>query len=61
MEQRICKNKRCQRPLPDSWKYKYCEHCRTTRAKQVKDLGASALGLVVTVGGIVLSKGSSKK
>lgn len=29
MSQKLCKNKKCQRPLPEGYKYKYCEHCRS--------------------------------
>lgn len=36
MSQKLCKNKKCQRPLPEGYKYKYCEHCRSERAQQIK-------------------------
>lgn len=50
MEQGHCKNKKCQRILPDGYKYKYCENCRNERAKKVKDglkMGGAVLGLAV--------------
>ena len=50
MEQRHCKNKKCQRILPDRYKYKYCENCRNERAKKAKDglkMGGAVLGLAV--------------
>ena len=51
MSQKLCKNKKCQRPLPEGYKYKYCEHCRSERAQQIKRAGKAALGVVVMVGG----------
>ena len=60
MSQKLCKNKKCQRPLPEGYKYKYCEHCRSERAQQIKRAGKAALGVVVMVGGTavtVLTKG----
>lgn len=63
MSQKLCKNKKCQRPLPEGYKYKYCEHCRSERAQQIKRAGKAALGVVVMVGGTavtVLTKGKIK-
>lgn len=64
MSQKLCKNKKCQRPLPEGYKYKYCEHCRSERAQQIKRAGKAALGVVVMVGGTavtVLTKGKSTR
>lgn len=47
MNQKRCK--KCQRPLPDGYKYKYCENCRN---KQVDDVKT---GIKAFVGGIVLA------
>lgn len=55
MEQKNCKNKRCQRPLPEGYKHKYCENCRNEQAKQVKEVGKAALSLAVLVGGTVVT------
>jgi len=55
MEQKKCKNKKCQRPLPEGYKHKYCENCRNTQAKQVKEVGKAALSLAVLVGGTVVT------
>ncbi len=55
MSQKLCKNKKCQRPLPEGYKYKYCEHCRSERAQQIKRAGKAALGVVVMVGGTALT------
>lgn len=60
MSQRLCKNKKCQRPLPEEYKYKYCEHCRIEHAEQIEKVGKMALTVAVMVGGTVvtvLSKG----
>ncbi len=55
MEQKKCKNKKCQRPLPEGYKHKYCENCRNEQAKQVKEVGKAALSLAVLVGGTVVT------
>jgi len=63
MEIRKCKNKKCQRPLPDGYKYKYCENCRNEHAKRVKDAGKAVLGCVGAVGSIAIAvviKGKSE-
>ena len=42
-----CKNKKCQRILPEGYKYKYCENCRNEQAGKTKNgikLGVSILG-----------------
>ncbi len=59
-----CKNKKCQRPLPEGYKYKHCENCRNERIKRIKDTGKTALGVLVLVGGTALTiatKGKNKK
>lgn len=58
MSQKQCK--KCKRSLPDGYKYKYCENCRNERTKQVRNIGKTALGVAVMVGGTtvtILSKG----
>ena len=60
MEQKRCKNKKCQRILPDGYKHKYCEYCRNERAKRFKDGCKGALGIAVMIGGTaaaILTKG----
>jgi hypothetical protein len=57
MEIRKCKNKKCQRPLPEGYKSKYCENCRNGHVKRIKDAGkavASVAGVAVVVGGTAL-------
>jgi hypothetical protein len=58
MEQRKCKNKKCQRPLPDEYKYKYCENCRNEQVKHFKVACIGVLGFAM-IGGIV-TKGKNK-
>lgn len=58
-----CKNKKCQRLLPEGYKHKYCENCRNEHVKRIKDTGKTALGVVVLVGGTALTivtKGKNK-
>lgn len=33
---RVCKNKNCQKILPEGYKHKYCEACRNQHAHVVK-------------------------
>lgn len=49
MEQKMCKNKKCQRILPEGYKHKYCENCMGKGAGVAKNVmkGAAALGSVV--------------
>ncbi len=53
MEQHVCKNKKCQKRLPYGYKHKYCENCRNEKARIVKVLGETVIGLVM-VGGSLL-------
>lgn len=45
-----CKNKKCQKILPEGYKYKYCEACRNRHAQAAKNVlkgfgaGVGALG-----------------
>lgn len=56
MEQKMCKNKKCQRILPEGYKHKYCENCMGKRAGVAKNVmkGAATLGSVVL---LVVTKG----
>lgn len=61
MSQKLCKNKKCQRPLPEGYKYKYCKHCRSERAQKIKNAGKATLGVAVMVVGTavtVITKGN---
>lgn len=55
MQIRKCKNKKCQRPLTEGYKHKYCEYCRNEQVKRIKDAGKAVIGLAVFVGGIVIT------
>ena len=55
MENRVCKNKKCRKPLPEGYKHRYCESCRTKQAQQFKNAGKAVLSLGVTVGGAALA------
>ena len=37
-EIRVCKNKKCQRPLPANYKHNYCESCRNQHAQTAKNV-----------------------
>ena len=50
-----CKNKKCQRILPDGYKHKYCEKCRTEQAQKAKNFGKGALGVAVLIGGTIVT------
>lgn len=59
---RVCKNKKCQKVLPEGYKHRYCEACRNKHAQTAKRIGAgvatvaSAAVVVVTGGKINLKK-----
>lgn len=52
-EVRVCKNKKCQKVLPDSYQYNYCEACRNKQADKVKSVGKKVLSGVVIVTSVV--------
>ena len=60
---RVCKSKNCSRPLPEGYKYKYCESCRNgqveTIKKVFKGIGAVA-GTVLTIVVAISPKGKNK-
>lgn len=60
---RLCKNKDCQKILPDGYKYKYCEACRNKQAHTgkniLKGIAACAVAVITVSAGIV--KKSLKK
>lgn len=60
MEQRHCKNKKCQRILPDGYKYKYCENCRNERAKKAKDGFEMGLGVALSLAAAWIIKDNSR-
>lgn len=54
-ELKKCKNEKCQRILPEGYKHKYCEHCRTMRASQIKENSKKTLNVAMFVGGAVVT------
>ena len=63
MEQKVCKSKKCQRPLPATYKHKYCENCRNKRASQVKKVGTNVAAFGIAAASIVVraaTKGNIK-
>ena len=50
-----CKNKKCQRILPDGYKHKYCENCRNEQAQRVKKIGKRTLGAALFIGGTIVT------
>lgn len=50
-----CKNKKCQRPLPEGYKHRYCENCRNEHTKLIKDTGKAVAGVAVVVVGPVIA------
>ena len=38
MENKVCKNKKCLKPLPEGYKHKYCEACRNQQVQNVLQL-----------------------
>lgn len=54
MKQKMCKNKKCQRILPEGYKHKYCENCMAKQAGGVKKVLKGAVGAAGAVGSIVL-------
>lgn len=60
-ETRVCKNKKCQKPLPEDYKHSYCEACRNKRLDKIKDgkklaLSSVSLGVGLIVKGISENK-----
>ena len=49
MENNVCRNKKCMKPLPDGYKHKYCEACRNQQAQLVKNGLKAAASVTGTV------------
>ena len=63
MENRVCKNKKCLKLLPEGYKHKYCEACRNQQAQKVKNgfkAAASVAGTVACVVVTVVTAGKVK-
>ena len=59
MENKVCKNKKCMKPLPEGYKHKYCEACRNQHAQKVKNGLKAAAGLAGTAACFGCSKTGS--
>ena len=57
MKMNKCRNKKCQRDLPEGYKHKYCEHCRNTYVKRGKDWMKAAAGVAGSFALLILTKG----
>lgn len=55
MEVKKCINKKCQRPLPEGYKHKYCENCRNERVNSIKNTGKAVASFAVLVGGTAIT------
>lgn len=53
-EVRVCKNKKCQKVMPEGYKYRYCEACRNQHAQTTKNALKGICTGVVTVVGVVV-------
>lgn len=57
--QKTCK--KCNRKLPEGYKYSYCENCRNERTDNLKKIGKSALGILGSAALLFITKGKLKK
>ncbi|MFC6314296.1 hypothetical protein ACFQHW_01755 [Lapidilactobacillus achengensis] len=58
MKSQFCK--KCQRPLPEGYKHRYCESCRNQQAENLKKTGKGLLALagsVASLAVVVVTKG----
>lgn len=61
MENRVCKNKKCLKPLPEGYKHKYCEACRNQQAQKVKNGFKAAASVAGTVACVVVTVVTARK
>lgn len=63
MENKVCKNKKCNKVLPEECKYKYCEACRNKQAEKAKNAVFRVTSIFATIGLMLFSfdKYKSKK
>ena len=54
MENKVCKNKKCQKQLPENYKYKYCEACRNRQVDRLKKGGKTVVSFGLTIASIAL-------
>ncbi len=60
---RVCKNKKCQKVLPSSYKYKYCEACRNKHTYTIRNVleGIGTVAVIVVASVITGKEINSKK
>ncbi len=61
MQNKICKNKNCMKPLPVGYKHKYCEACRNQQAQKMKSGLKTAASVVGTVACLAITIATSGK
>ena len=60
---RVCKNKKCQKVLPSSYKYKYCEAWRNKHTYTIRNVleGIGTVAVIVVASVITGKEINSKK
>lgn len=53
-EQKICKNKNCQKVLPTGYKHRYCEACRNVHIENAKRGAKAVGGTILSIGLLVI-------
>ena len=61
MGNKVCKNKECQKPLPDGYKHKYCEACRNQYVQKFKNGLKVVTGVAGTVGFLIVTIVTAEK
>ena len=44
-----CKNKECNKILPEGYKYKYCESCMNKKAHNARNILGATLGIALAI------------
>ena len=57
MENRICKNKKCKKSLPEEYKHRYCESCRNQHIENFGKTGKVLLTVVASIAMVIVTKG----
>jgi hypothetical protein len=60
MEFKRCRNKLCQRLLPENYEHRYCENCRNKHANIAKKAVAGLLSFAVLVAGAMAAKNANE-
>lgn len=58
---RVCKNKKCQKVLPDGYKHKFCEACRNKHAQTAKNVFKGIGACAATVASLAVVIGTGGK